>query len=182
MTTTAKQVRRYIGDDDIRDGRRLSLTEHKMLCEYAALLSEKEARAEMDSLSVGWLEWVEPFGPNNEPVFMRVPYATAIARSKANASANGHTYDNDEQALDDFRAVNWTNECNASSDKARAAIVDRDGEILDWLAHHLAYRLMGSDEKGWSVWDCVNGLVPMSRSLPTYRQAISAAIKKEKGE
>ena len=86
-------------------------------CIRAALatLTDNPPRAAMNSLSVGWLEWVEPFGPNNEPVFMRVPYATAIARSKANASANWHTYDNDEQALDDFRAVNWTNECNASS-------------------------------------------------------------------
>jgi hypothetical protein len=53
-----------------------------------------------------WIEWVEPFGPNNEPVYMRVPESTAITVSKAAAAKSGHVYANDTDALDDFIAVN----------------------------------------------------------------------------
>ena len=56
-----------------------------------------------------WVEWVEPFGPNNEAVYMRVPEATAIAVSKKAAADRSHSflYVNDEDALSDFMTVHW---------------------------------------------------------------------------
>ena len=55
-----------------------------------------------------WIEWIEPFGPNNEPVYMRVPASTAIAVAKKNWNTPGHVYyENDQDALDDFMVVNW---------------------------------------------------------------------------
>ena len=52
-----------------------------------------------------WIDWIEPFGPENQPVYMRVPESTAVAVSKTIAASKGHTYANDQQALDDF--VTW---------------------------------------------------------------------------
>ena len=49
-----------------------------------------------------WIEWIEPFGPNNEPVYMRVTPETAIAVMK-----KAHPELTDEQALDEFIVVNW---------------------------------------------------------------------------
>ena len=49
-----------------------------------------------------WIEWIEPFGPNNEPVYMRVTEQTAIAVMK-----KAHPELTDEQALDEFIVVNW---------------------------------------------------------------------------
>src|SRR5271165_2706748 len=49
-----------------------------------------------------WIEWIEPFGPNDEPVYCRVPETTAIAVQRSK-----HNYNNDQQALDDFIAVHW---------------------------------------------------------------------------
>lgn len=46
------------------------------------------------------VEWIEPFGPNNEPVYMRVEEATAIAYQR-----NLHEYKSDAEALDDFKSV-----------------------------------------------------------------------------
>jgi hypothetical protein len=54
-----------------------------------------------------WIEWVEPYGPNSEPVFLRVSEKTAIAVQKYKESQNGYTYKNDKQALDDFIICNW---------------------------------------------------------------------------
>ena len=49
-----------------------------------------------------WVEWIEPFGPNNEPVYLRVPESTAIAQVK-------HVYGemSDEDALEEFMVVKW---------------------------------------------------------------------------
>lgn len=49
-----------------------------------------------------WVEWCEPFGPNNEPVYMRVRKSVAIARMK-----QVHPELSDERALDEFLVVNW---------------------------------------------------------------------------
>jgi hypothetical protein len=49
-----------------------------------------------------WVEWVEPFGPNNEPVYMRVADKTAIAVMKSL-----HKYESDEKAFEDFVTVHW---------------------------------------------------------------------------
>lgn len=55
----------------------------------------------------GFIEWIEPFGPKGEPVYMRVPYSTAIAVAKTAAASKGHSYASDEQALEDFIVVHW---------------------------------------------------------------------------
>jgi hypothetical protein len=60
-----------------------------------------------------WVEWIEPFGVNNEPVYMRVLPEVAIAVQKkcveqSNLKNNRQfSYSSDEQALDDFMVVNW---------------------------------------------------------------------------
>jgi hypothetical protein len=54
-----------------------------------------------------WIEWIEPFGPNNEPVYCRVPTSTAIAVAKYIAAKQGHMYESDQDALDDFIIVHW---------------------------------------------------------------------------
>lgn len=56
-----------------------------------------------------WVEWIEPFGPNNEPVYMRVEVAIAIAKQKDIASKmrKDFKYNSDNDALQDFIIVNW---------------------------------------------------------------------------
>ena len=54
-----------------------------------------------------WIDWIEPFGPENQPVYMCVPESTATVVSKTIAASKGHTYANDQQALDDFVTVHW---------------------------------------------------------------------------
>jgi hypothetical protein len=49
-----------------------------------------------------WVEWIEPFGPNNEPVYCRVTRETAIATQR-----RIHEYASDQDALDDFVTVHW---------------------------------------------------------------------------
>lgn len=57
-----------------------------------------------------WVEWIEPFGPNNEPVYLSVPESTAISRAKANWAKyhpDKPPYATDEDALDDFMIIQW---------------------------------------------------------------------------
>lgn len=54
-----------------------------------------------------WIEWVEPYGPNDEPVYMRVTAETAIAKQKVQAAKWEYVYQNDEQALEDFLTINY---------------------------------------------------------------------------
>ena len=57
---------------------------------------------------ITWVEWIEPFGPNNEPVYMSCPASTAIAVQKEGArKTKGFQYETDMEALADFVAVNW---------------------------------------------------------------------------
>ena len=61
-------------------------------------------------LEQDWIEWIEPFGPNNEPVYCRVTAKTAIVTQKFSSSAkDGFVYASDEDALDDFMVVHWAN-------------------------------------------------------------------------
>lgn len=53
------------------------------------------------------VEWVEPFGPNDEPAFIRIARSTAIAQQKHSALLGGYVYNNDEEALIDFIVVHW---------------------------------------------------------------------------
>lgn len=52
------------------------------------------------------LQYCEPDGENNTRV-IRVSVEEAIKQSKTNAYRHGYTYLNDEEALQDFIAVNW---------------------------------------------------------------------------
>ena len=49
-----------------------------------------------------WVEWIEPFGPNNEPVYLRVPESTASSQVK---HVSGEM--SDEDALEEFMVVKW---------------------------------------------------------------------------
>lgn len=56
-----------------------------------------------------WVKWVEPYGPNNEPVYMRVSESTAIAVARkrwGRPKVEGWIY-TDGHALADFIAVHW---------------------------------------------------------------------------
>jgi len=65
-----------------------------------------------------WVEWIEPFGPDNEPVYCRVPETTAVATQKKSAamSSSKFIYPNDETALDDFMVVHWARFVDQSKD------------------------------------------------------------------
>jgi hypothetical protein len=59
---------------------------------------------------IEWVEWIEPFGPNNEPVYMRVTIEVAIACAKHNArvlTGLEKPYKTDKDALLDFMSVHW---------------------------------------------------------------------------
>ena len=63
--------------------------------------------------------WVEPFGPNGEPVECRVTPETAIAVQKYYVSSTesgkkGFKYATDRNALDDFMTTNWAWEIEES--------------------------------------------------------------------
>jgi hypothetical protein len=60
------------------------------------------AKTAADPADERWIEWIEPFGPSNEPVYCRVPPATAIASQRRVAD-----YPTDERALEDFMTVHW---------------------------------------------------------------------------
>ena len=52
------------------------------------------------------LQYCEPDGENNTKV-IRVSVEEAIKRAKETANRHNFTYENDEEALQDFIAVNW---------------------------------------------------------------------------
>jgi hypothetical protein len=54
-----------------------------------------------------------------------------------------------------------------------------DGQMLDWVLVHSAYRVMGSDERGWVVMDNSNGLTFITDRHSTSREAIHAAMIKK---
>ena len=51
------------------------------------------------------LQYCEPDGENVKVI--RVSVEEAIKQSKTNAYRHGYAYSNDEEALQDFIAVNW---------------------------------------------------------------------------
>jgi hypothetical protein len=53
------------------------------------------------------IHWVEPMGPESEPIHCWISEAAAIRISKAVAKLKGHIYESDQQALGDFMAVHW---------------------------------------------------------------------------
>lgn len=52
--------------------------------------------------SMKWVEWIEPFGVHDEPVYMRVEAKVAAAKMQ-----QVHPELTEEQALDEFIVVNW---------------------------------------------------------------------------
>jgi hypothetical protein len=58
-----------------------------------------------------WIEWIEPFGPNSEPVYCRVTRETAIATQRhTTMQAKNFVYSTDADALEDFKTVRWARE------------------------------------------------------------------------
>lgn len=94
-----------------------------------------------------WVDWVEPFGPNDEPVFMRVDRKTAIAMQKKVTEDSGHTYASDEQALEDFKTVHW-----ASSYKSELTFKDLR------VANRLRESLFANDDE-WAIGDWVTAVL-----------------------
>lgn len=56
-----------------------------------------------------WIEWVEPWGILDEPVYCRVEAEAAIKVQKftANQAKPGFVYESDEDALLDFMTIHW---------------------------------------------------------------------------
>jgi len=56
-----------------------------------------------------WVEWIEPFGPNNEPVYCRVRPDVAISTAKhaALSADSKYEYKRDQDAFEDFVVVHW---------------------------------------------------------------------------
>ena len=55
-----------------------------------------------------WIEWIEPFGPTDEPVYLRISESTAIKTQRVFAAAKPHIeYKTDSDALDDFMVCHW---------------------------------------------------------------------------
>jgi hypothetical protein len=60
--------------------------------------------------------------------------------------------------------------------RATLARLEADAGRLEWLADPAnAVRVMGNDERGWSVCDMSDGLVFLSRGCKSMREAIDAA-------
>lgn len=59
--------------------------------------------------------------------------------------------------------------------RALRAYVNGDSVRLDWMLANSAYRVMGSDERGWRAMDCNDGIVIIG-SGKTAREAIDAAM------
>ena len=59
-----------------------------------------------------WIEWIEPFGPNAEPCYIRVKREVAIAHQKEKVKQfrPEFKYESDEDALYDFMVINWATE------------------------------------------------------------------------
>ena len=59
-----------------------------------------------------WIEWVEPFDPEGNPLFCKIASSTAISAQKRSAESAkpGFKYESDEAALEDFKIVHWATE------------------------------------------------------------------------
>jgi len=75
--------------------------------------AENDAKPEIPAVKDRrWITWVEPFGPNMEPVYMFVPVKTAIAAMRSSATKiKGYEYPDDDSALEDFIVLNWATLC-----------------------------------------------------------------------
>ena len=73
--------------------------------------------AQETAVSERWIEWVEPYGPNSEPLYLRLPASTAIAVAKNQWGAKS-PYKDDEDALNDFMIVHWATFTDAPRSQA----------------------------------------------------------------
>lgn len=73
---------------------------------------------------IRWIEWVEPFGPNFEPVYKRATTETVIAFMK-----EYHPELTDEEALYEFMVVNWAYEVGITTNELEASVKT----LLEWL-------------------------------------------------
>lgn len=59
---------------------------------------------------------------------------------------------------------------------------EQDTARLEWLVigtgKKLAAHISGSDQRGWAVMDCSDGLTFLSRNRPTWRDAIDEAMRR----
>ncbi len=54
-----------------------------------------------------------------------------------------------------------------------------DTQRLNWLLAHRFLRVQGTDERGWCVLDCSNGLTFVVQHANTAREAIDQAMELE---
>jgi len=59
------------------------------------------------STSYKYVCWVDPFGPNCDPVYTFAEPSTVIKIQRAVAEKSGFDYPSDDAALDDFLVVHW---------------------------------------------------------------------------
>ena len=99
---------KYTADDvmEFADSCAKGSRAQKILYACADLLRQQSVYMRQQSTEK-WVEWIEPFGPNNEPVYMRVPKSTAIAQAKAAAHQAGLDDLTDEQLFENFKVVHW---------------------------------------------------------------------------
>ena len=58
-----------------------------------------------------------------------------------------------------------------------AAVLSLDRERLAWIIENRHMRVQGTDERGWCVMDCSNGLTFVVNNAKTYDDAIDQAMK-----
>lgn len=57
-----------------------------------------------------WIEWVEPFGPKDQAVYLRMPISTAVATQRfvgRSIPNRPYEYESDAAALEDFMITHW---------------------------------------------------------------------------
>lgn len=87
-------------------------------------LTEKESRE--------LIEWTEPYGPNEEQVWMRVRKASAVSIQRYVAASLGKSYEDEQAALLDFMTVHWAIEVETLSKAERKRTLK---EVAERLRH-----------------------------------------------
>ena len=79
------------------------------------------------------IEWIEPYGPDNEPVYMRLPRSTVIALQRSSAMKHSdYAYETDDKAVEDFMVVHWA-QYTVASLPINAELPDT---AVEWLVGH----------------------------------------------
>jgi hypothetical protein len=101
------------------------------------------------------------------------------ARSEGWGAALGQTK-SDAQASADAEFIAATDPATVLELIAEVERLRADAERLDWILANRHLRAQGNDENGWCVLDCSDGLTFVVKDAATAREAIDAAIEKEK--